>query len=260
MLPEQNPHQPLILYPSRLNKEKLQDKADIPIHSFLQMFKKIYFNISFAKALAHMPKFTKMFKALLTNKEKLLELANTPLNENCSVVLLKKLLEKLGDTERFLIPCDFYRLESCMALAYLGRPFLRTTHALVDVHSEELTLRVGDEKLVFNVESTSKYPQKHGDESIHKIDILDITCIDHFHEDSDFILEEIDTFLALDDSTSPDVDDGTFDMDGDIHPPNLELKDLPPHLKYAFLEGTSKLPVIIAKDLKREKKNNFERI
>ncbi|GJW35713.1 reverse transcriptase domain-containing protein [Tanacetum coccineum] len=252
VIPEKNSHQPPIPYPSRLNKEKLQDKADIQIHSFLQMFKKIYFNISFAEALAHMPKFAKMVKDLLTNKEKLIEMANTPLNENCSAVLLKKLPEKLRDTRRFLIPCDFYGFESCMALAdlgasinlmplyvwkklslpelsptrmtlelatrtvaypagiaedvfvqvgkftfptdfvvvdydvdprvplILGRPFLRMAHALVDVHGEELTLRVGDEKLVFNVESTSRYPRKHGDESIHKIDILDITCEDHF--------------------------------------------------------------------------------
>ncbi|GJX90892.1 reverse transcriptase domain-containing protein [Tanacetum coccineum] len=246
--------QPPIPYPLRLNKEKLQDKADIQIHSFLQMFKKLYFNISFAEALAHMPKFAKMVKDLLTNKEKLLELANTLLNENCSPVLLKTLPEKLKDTGRFLIPCDFYRLESCMALAdlgasinlmtlsvwkklslpeltptrmtlelatqtvsypagiaddvflqvgkftlpadfvivdydvdprvslILGRPFLRMAHTLVDVHGEELTLRVSDEKVVFSVESTSKYPRKHGDESIHKIDILDITCEDHFHD------------------------------------------------------------------------------
>ncbi|GKC64714.1 hypothetical protein Tco_1097312 [Tanacetum coccineum] len=47
----------------------------------------------------------KMLKALLSNKEKLLELANTPLNENCSAVILKKLPEKLGDPGKFLIPC-----------------------------------------------------------------------------------------------------------------------------------------------------------
>ncbi|GJX79672.1 reverse transcriptase domain-containing protein [Tanacetum coccineum] len=212
VIPERNPHQHPIPYPSRLNKEKLQDKFDIQIYSFLQMFKKLYFNISFAEALAHMPKYAKMVKDLLTNKEKLLELANTPLNENCSAVLLKKLPEKLRDTRRFIIPCDFYGLESCMALAdlgasinlmplsvwkkislleltptrmtlelatrtvaypvgiaedvfvqvgkftfptdfvvvdydvdprvplILGRPFLRTAHALVDVHGEELTL------------------------------------------------------------------------------------------------------------------------
>ncbi|GKC91793.1 hypothetical protein Tco_1152442, partial [Tanacetum coccineum] len=96
-IPDPNPHQPSIPYPSRLNKEKLQGKDDIQIHSFLQMFKKIHFNISFSEALAHMPKFAKMAKDLLTNKEKLLEIANTPVNEICSAVILKKLPEKLGD-------------------------------------------------------------------------------------------------------------------------------------------------------------------
>ncbi|GKG22648.1 hypothetical protein Tco_0387951 [Tanacetum coccineum] len=47
-----------------------------------------------------------------------------------------------------------------------------TAHALVDVYGEELALRVGDEKLIFNVKSTSKYPHKHGDESINRIDIV----------------------------------------------------------------------------------------
>nr|GEW17770.1 reverse transcriptase domain-containing protein [Tanacetum cinerariifolium] len=60
-----------------------------------------------------------MLKALLSNKEKLLELANTPLNENCSTVILKKLPEKLGDPEKFLIPCGFSELK-CKALADLG--------------------------------------------------------------------------------------------------------------------------------------------
>ncbi|GKA40400.1 hypothetical protein Tco_0732993 [Tanacetum coccineum] len=81
-IPEPNPNQPPIPYPSRLNKEKFQGKDDIQIHSFLQMFKKIYFNIIFSEALAHMPKFAKMVKDILTNKEKLLEIANTPMNEN----------------------------------------------------------------------------------------------------------------------------------------------------------------------------------
>nr|GEU82766.1 DNA-directed DNA polymerase [Tanacetum cinerariifolium] len=221
VIPEQNPHQPLIPYPS-----------------------------SFAEALAHMHEFAKMVKDLLTNKEKLLEPENNPLNENCSAVLLKKLLENyetLGDTissrayshsddrtiaypsgivedvfvqvGKFTFPADFvvvdYDVDPRVPLI-LGIPFLRIAHALVDVHEEELTLRVGDEKLVFNAESTSKYPRKHGDESIHKIGILDITCEDHFHKDSDFILEKIDTFLVYNDSTSPNVDDGTFDMEGDI--------------------------------------------
>ncbi|GKF93175.1 reverse transcriptase domain-containing protein, partial [Tanacetum coccineum] len=71
-----------------------------------------------------------MLKSLLSNKEKLIELENTPLNENCSVVILKKLPEnlvvilkklpeKLGDPGKFLIPCGFSELK-CKALADLG--------------------------------------------------------------------------------------------------------------------------------------------
>ncbi|GJW01814.1 reverse transcriptase domain-containing protein [Tanacetum coccineum] len=369
---EPNPHQPPIPYPSRLNREKLQDKADIQIHSFLQMFKKIYFNISFTEALAHMPKFAKMVKDLLTNKEKLLELENTPLKENCSPVLLKKLPEKLGDTGRFLIPCDFYGLESCMALAdlgasinlmplsvwktlslpelsptrmtlelatqtaaypagiaedifvqvgkfifppdfvvvdyevdprvplILGRPFLRTVHALVDVHGEELTLLVGDEKLVFNVESEDHFNEVlNVQKSINLISGIPTPSSDPMVEslspsftpfgDIDFLLEETNAFLSLDDSIPPGIDNGIYDSKGDIlfleellnddptpnllpplplcvinenekikssidDPPDLELKDLPPNLEYAFLEGTSKLPLIIAKGLKKEEK------
>ncbi|GKF59506.1 hypothetical protein Tco_0176292 [Tanacetum coccineum] len=103
--------------------------------------------------------------------------------------------------------------------------------------------------------------------------------------DSDFLLEETNAFLSLDDSIPPSIDDGTYDSEGDIlflerllnddstpdlppnlhpvclindaekikssieDPPDLILKDLPSHLEYAFLEVTSKLPVIIAKDL-----------
>nr|GEV74392.1 hypothetical protein [Tanacetum cinerariifolium] len=52
-------------------------------------------------------------------KEKLLELENTPLNENCSAIILKKLPEKLRDPGKFLIPCGFSELK-CKALADLG--------------------------------------------------------------------------------------------------------------------------------------------
>ena len=74
------------------------------------MFKKLHFNISLADALLLMPKYTKMMKDLLSNKEKLFEVANTPLTENCSAVIMKKLPEKLGDPGRFLIPCDFTKM------------------------------------------------------------------------------------------------------------------------------------------------------
>ncbi|GJW49153.1 reverse transcriptase domain-containing protein [Tanacetum coccineum] len=249
------------------------------------MFKKLHFNISFAKALAQIPKYAKMLKDLLTNKEKLLELANTPRNENCSVVLLKKLLEKLGDPGKFLIPYDFSEFEGCLVLAdlgasinlmplsvwkklmlpelihtrmtlelanwwvaypvgiaeavfmqvgkftfpvdfvivdydidprvplILGRPFLRTAHALADVHGGELTLRVGDEKLIFNksIHPLSGNPTPSSDPVVVSLS----PSLNPFG-DSDFLLEETDAFLALDDLIPPEIDNGIYDSVGDI--------------------------------------------
>nr|GFA47998.1 reverse transcriptase domain-containing protein [Tanacetum cinerariifolium] len=86
----------------------------------MEIFRDLHFELSFADALIHMPKFAPMFKKLLNNKDKLIELTKTPLNENCSVVVVKKLPEKLGDPGRFLIPCDFTGLDNCLALADLG--------------------------------------------------------------------------------------------------------------------------------------------
>nr|GEZ09426.1 reverse transcriptase domain-containing protein [Tanacetum cinerariifolium] len=83
------------------------------------MFKQLHLNITLAEALVLMPKYQKMLKALLSNKEKLQEFANTPLNENCLAVILKKLPKKLGDPGKFLIPCGFSEIK-CKALADLG--------------------------------------------------------------------------------------------------------------------------------------------
>nr|GEZ13662.1 reverse transcriptase domain-containing protein [Tanacetum cinerariifolium] len=108
-----------IPYPSRMRKQKQQEKDEVQIHKFLQIFKQLHINITLADALIMILKYQKMLKALLSNKEKLLKLEKTPLNENCSAVILKKLPEKLGDTRKFLIPCGFSKLK-CKALADLG--------------------------------------------------------------------------------------------------------------------------------------------
>ncbi|GJZ36108.1 reverse transcriptase domain-containing protein [Tanacetum coccineum] len=108
---------PNIPYPSRLNDQKLREKATNQMEKF---FQDLHFDISFADALLLMPKFASTIKSLLTNKDKLFELAKIPLNENCSAMLLKKLLENLGDPDKFLIPCDFPRMDVCHALADLG--------------------------------------------------------------------------------------------------------------------------------------------
>nr|GEY92074.1 reverse transcriptase domain-containing protein [Tanacetum cinerariifolium] len=113
------------------NQSPLTRGNDLPVfHDNIQQFQAavvsnfiqnhLHFELSFADALVHMPKFVPMFKKLLNNKNKLIELTKTPLNENCSAVVLKKLPEKLGDPGRFLIPCDFSEFDNCLALADLG--------------------------------------------------------------------------------------------------------------------------------------------
>ncbi|GJV49696.1 reverse transcriptase domain-containing protein [Tanacetum coccineum] len=111
---------PSIPYPSRLNDQKLREKADNQIEKFYEIFKDLSFEISFTDALILMPKFASTLKALIGNKEKLSEMARTPLNEHCSVVILNKLPKKLEDPGKFLILCEFPRMDECLALADLG--------------------------------------------------------------------------------------------------------------------------------------------
>ncbi|GJV26472.1 reverse transcriptase domain-containing protein [Tanacetum coccineum] len=103
-----------------INKEKLREKDDLLALKFMEIFRNLHFELSFADALLHMPKFAPMFRKLLNNKDKIVDLIKTPVNENCSAVILKKFPEKLGDLGRFLIPCDFPEMDECLALADLG--------------------------------------------------------------------------------------------------------------------------------------------
>nr|GFC33144.1 hypothetical protein [Tanacetum cinerariifolium] len=169
---------PNLLYPSRLQKEKNQEKDDILAAKFIEIFRDLHFELSFTDALIHMPKFTPMFKKLLNNKDKLIELTKMPLNENCSAVVLKKLPEKLGDPEladrtiskptvvvknvfvkvgKFYFPADFVILDFVAdprVPLMLGRPFLSTAHALIDVYEGEITLRHDDHSLTLKCGDT----------------------------------------------------------------------------------------------------------
>nr|GEU35747.1 reverse transcriptase domain-containing protein [Tanacetum cinerariifolium] len=349
---------PNIPYPSRPNDQKLREKATNQMQKFFQIFQDLYFDISFVDALLLMPKFASTIKSLLTNKDKLFELAKIPLNENCSAMLLKKLPEKLGDPGKFLIPCDFLRMDVCHALAdlgasinlmplsiwkklslpeltptrmtleladrsitrlkgvvedvfvigekfhfstdfvvvdfeadpwvslILGRSFLRIVRALIDFYGEEITLQVNDKAVTFNLNQTMRYSSTYDDLSINQIDIIDVAREEYAQEmlsfsnnssggnptstsesilsdsslsltsfeGSDFILKDIKAYLK-DESISPEIDHADSKAKSSIEePPELELKDLPLHLEYAYLEGVDKLPVIIAKDLKYNEK------
>nr|GEW64711.1 reverse transcriptase domain-containing protein [Tanacetum cinerariifolium] len=198
----------------------IHEKDDILAAKFMEIFRDLHFELSFADALVHMPKFAPMFKKLLNNKNKLIELTKTPLNKNCSVVVLKKLPEKLGDPGRFLIPCDFSEFDNCLTLAdldfvvldsiadlrvllILGRPFLSTAHAIINVHEREIILRQDQQSLTIqcgDILSIKRFEQ------INKIDFINAGESDS---------EEIENFLN-DDSIPIGVEDSQFNMKEDI--------------------------------------------
>nr|GFB09687.1 reverse transcriptase domain-containing protein [Tanacetum cinerariifolium] len=113
----------------------------------------------------------------------------------------------------------------------LRRSFLKTGRDLIDVFECELTFRVGKEAITFNLDQTSRYSANYNDMTANHIDVIDMACDEYSQE-----------VLAKSDKSSID------------EPQEVELKYLPPHLEYAFLEGDDKLPVIIAKDLSVEEK------
>nr|GEV01842.1 hypothetical protein [Tanacetum cinerariifolium] len=292
-----------IPYPSRIHNQKLRDKANDQKEKIFQIFKDLDFNISFADAFILMPKFGLTIKSLLTNKEKLYELARTPLNEHCSAVLLKKLLEKMGDPGKFLIPSVDFDADLRVPLI-LRRSFLKTRRALIDVYAGELTLRVNNEAVTFNLDQTSRYSANYNHMMANRIDVIDMACEEYSQEVLGFFdVIEVDAFLDLeDDPTSQEVDHAYYDTEGDIllleaflnddpslppptqgmyfpqirkelkickakndkssidEPLEVELKDLPPHFEYAFLEGDDKLLVIIAKDLSVEEKADLIKV
>nr|GFA54900.1 reverse transcriptase domain-containing protein [Tanacetum cinerariifolium] len=131
-----------------LAKEKLCEKDDILAAKFMEIFHDLHFELSFADALIHMPKFAPMFKKFLNNKDKLIELTKTSLNENCFAVVLKKLLEKLGDPGRFFIPCDFLEFDNCLALADLGASI---NLMLLSIWKKLKLLTLNDTKMVLEL-------------------------------------------------------------------------------------------------------------
>nr|GFB99044.1 reverse transcriptase domain-containing protein [Tanacetum cinerariifolium] len=111
---------PSIPYPLRRDDEIRLEQANEQIEKFYEIFKDMSFEISFSDALILMSKFASTLKALIGNKEKLSEMARTPMNEHCSAVILNKLPKKLRDPGKFLIPCEFLGMDEYLALADLG--------------------------------------------------------------------------------------------------------------------------------------------
>nr|GEX92386.1 hypothetical protein [Tanacetum cinerariifolium] len=227
-------------YPSRLAKEKIREKDDILAAKFMEIFRDIHFELSFVDALVHMPKFAPMFKNLLNNKNKLIELA----------VKRKLFSDKLADRTiskptgvaenvfvkvgKFYFPADFVVLDFIAdprVPLILGRPFLSTSHAIINVHEREIIIRQDQHSLTIQC---GDIPSIKKVEKINKIDFINAGGID-------FESEEIENFLN-DDSIPFGVEDSPFNIDEDI----LFLESLlsedpiPPH---PIISNQAKLPI-----------------
>nr|GFB32298.1 reverse transcriptase domain-containing protein [Tanacetum cinerariifolium] len=202
----------------------------------MEIFRDLHFELSFAVALVHMPKFALMFKKLLNNKNKLIELTKTPLNENCSAAVLKKLLEKLSDPGRFLIPCDFSEFDNCLALADLGAsinlmplsiwkklklPTLNDTKMVLELAGRTISKPTGVAENVFVKVGKFYFLADFVvlDFIVDpRVDLIDATCEEYSQEVLGFsdVANEV-AFLAIDDEPiSPEFDATYYDLEGDI--------------------------------------------
>nr|GEW49002.1 reverse transcriptase domain-containing protein [Tanacetum cinerariifolium] len=293
---------PSIPYPSRMQDQKPHDKANDQHEKFFQIFKDLNFNISFADALILMPKFGPSIKSLLTNKDKLCELARTPLNEHCSADKLslpdltpacmtleladRSISSPVGVVEDVYVKVgSFHFLANFVVIDFdadprvpliLRRSFLKTGRALIDVFEGELTLRVGKEAITFNLDQTSRYSAKYNEMTAKRINVIDMGCEEYSQEvmgfsnvivsgnltpyydpvvfttsptltpfeNSNFLLEEVDAFLAIeDDPTSPEVDQSYLDPEWDAFLLEAFINDdpsLPPPTQGNYLPEVRK--------------------
>ncbi|GJW47430.1 reverse transcriptase domain-containing protein [Tanacetum coccineum] len=189
---------------------------------------------------------------------------------------------------KFQFPADFVVVDfepNPRVPLILGRCFLKTSRALIDVYEGEITLRVGKEAITFNLDQTSRYTANYNHMTANRIDVIELAskeysqevlgfsdsvaygnCMTYYDPEGDILILEA---LLNSDPLPPLLNHKDYSPEirkelkiceaktvksSIDEPPEVELKDLPPHLEYAFLEGDDKLPVIIAKDLKDEEK------
>ncbi|GJU71811.1 reverse transcriptase domain-containing protein [Tanacetum coccineum] len=276
----------------------------------------------------------------LTETKMVLELADRTISKPTGVA--ENVFVKVG---KFYFPADFVVLDFIAdprVPLILGRPFLRTAHALIDVYEGEITLRNDDQSLTLKCGDAPSISYNNL-ESLKKVDLINSCYVEIYSQEvlgfsdsvaynnpspyydpivstssptltpfdeSDFLLfEEADAFIAIDDEpVSPVVHTMYYDPEGEIiileallnsdplPPPNqgdyspgiqkdlkvvepkkssleyatsyepkdelpeVKLKELPPHLEYAFLEENNKLPVIISKDLSQDEKTSLVNI
>nr|GFC27737.1 reverse transcriptase domain-containing protein [Tanacetum cinerariifolium] len=268
---------PLIPYPSRRENERRREQANEQIEKFYEIFKDMSFEISFTDALILMPKFASTLIALIGNKEKLTdlgasinlmplfvwkELSLPEITPTCMTLELadRSVSKPIGIAKDVKVKVGMFHFSADFVVVdfepdprvplILERCFLKTGRAPIDVHKGELTLRIGNEAITYNLDQTSRYSANYDQMTANKIDVTDEACEEYFQEvhsfsnvtasgsptpsddpivsitfptltpfgDSDFLLfEKANAFLGLeDDPDSPKLDPSYYDPERDI--------------------------------------------
>ncbi|GKD65541.1 DNA-directed DNA polymerase [Tanacetum coccineum] len=175
--------------------------------------------------------------------------------------------------DKFVHLIDFVILdmpEDSRVPSILGRPFLATARAMIDVFNKKITLRVGDDEVIFDVDQSIKRSSTKDDEC-YKIDDLD----NKINTEAEVLLanDERDSFLSrgleksIDQLDLEDYEHGTTKpievkreqvysaSANEIDEKKLELKYLPYHLEYAYLHGDKSFPIIISSELSDKEKS-----
>ncbi|GJZ10802.1 DNA-directed DNA polymerase [Tanacetum coccineum] len=161
-----------------------------------------------------MPKYSKFMKDLLMQRGRGNKASKITLNERCSTVVLNEISLKEKDPEIFTIPCVIGQWGINKALAdlgasislipysmfvfpfdfmvldmkedrkipiILGRPFLATAHAMIDVFNKIISFKVRDKTITLDIEKSMRFPPSD-DDTCHSIDIIDLSILNHVQE------------------------------------------------------------------------------
>ncbi|GJW89943.1 reverse transcriptase domain-containing protein [Tanacetum coccineum] len=225
---------PNIPYPSRRDDQKSRDKASNQMEKIFQIFQDLPSTLADLGAsinLMPLSIWKKLSLPELTPTRMTLELADR------SITYPKRLAEDVFvKVRKFHFPTDFvvvdFEADPRVPLI-LKRSFLMTGRALINVYGEEITLRVDNEAITFNLDQTTRYSSTN-DKSVNRIDIIDAVCEEYAPKllgfpnssggnptptsepfTSKFILEEIEAYLK-DDSISPEIDHADCNPEEDI--------------------------------------------
>nr|GEU59694.1 hypothetical protein [Tanacetum cinerariifolium]GEV09343.1 hypothetical protein [Tanacetum cinerariifolium] len=287
-------YKPKSPYPQCFKKEKIEAQYG----KFLDMIRSVRIKVPLVDVLAGMPNYGKFLKELVSNKHKIKQILSVFLSDEKFAILQNKVPRKLRDPGSVLIPSNFNKAFSYNTLAdlaenmlvgvgkytfpvvfvilemeedskvplMLGRPFLYTADAVNRVKQKQLNLRVGTERMIFNINFAIKHSYSHDDTCI-SIDVIDEILEEDFdalfdegskilHSIEGTILEvklffEFDEFMEMttdekseseSDIKEPPFEKITVNIDYNIKTSldkplmDLELKPLLDNLEYLFLE------------------------